>query len=284
MNYSIIHKKNTCIISLTLTLSSDVPEKIRLNCQKPLTNHDPNSRNDSTTVQSSLAWLSYSCMSIYVYCIHQFNNCWDLRLFLWCVIMNIILSERSLLVDLWISFSPWLLSSLALRARIISGLMTFAFVTKCALIWWYTQKRYIRLLSLFCLAKECSWKISWKPPGLPVLLSRRASMMTGRTPLSLRLLTCQMIPLSMPLVVIVTSLLSIFDRRCQWHSIICNLVDLHTVAFIVIRENIFRQASQWYEECHHWQYNSWLSLPPLPRWRLLFFWPEKPMSPWINHD
>ena len=70
MNYSIIHKKNTCIISLTLTLSSDVPEKIRLNCQKPLTNHDPNSRNDSTTVQSSLAWLSYSCMSIYVYCMY----------------------------------------------------------------------------------------------------------------------------------------------------------------------------------------------------------------------
>ena len=134
MNYSIIHKKNTCIISLTLTLSSDVPEKIRLNCQKPLTNHDPNSRNDSTTVQSSLAWLSYSCMSIYVYCIHQFNNCWDLRLFLCCVIMNIILSERSLLVDLWISSSPWLLSSLALSARIICGLVTFAFVTKRALM------------------------------------------------------------------------------------------------------------------------------------------------------
>ena len=98
-------------------------------------------------------------------------------------------------------------------------------------------------------------------------MTKGRPMLSGGKHLSLRSLTRQMIPLSMLLGVIVTSLLSIFDRRCQWHSIICVLVQINcsfkcNELYIIIQKNI--SASHYFEQ-QMFIFN-WNFTPPFDLW------------------
>ena len=118
--------------------------------------------------------------------------------------------------------SPWSVSSWELNSRIIGRIMTSGFLSQFPSHWMVHTSPLSHHFSCCWCYQQSYLNNIMKDNNLPLMPSMLSHC--GGTHLSLGSLTRQIIPLSMLLAVIVTSLLSIFDGRCRWRSITCSLL------------------------------------------------------------